>query len=838
MEWMGEAWRRIWFLVRRRKFERELEEEMQFHLDRQTAGGMAASAARRQFGNLTWLREESRAMWGWGSLERLSQDVKYAARTLRKNRGFTTVALLTLALGIGANTTIYTVVRAVLLMPLPYKEPDRLVVLFGRQVQRMSVPDLEDIRAQCRALEDVAVVGYTMSDMVAEGEPERVMGRTVSPSLFSLLGVAPAMGRTFQPGEDGVIVIGYRLWQRRFGGDPAAVGKAVTLGKETRAIVGIMPAQFRYPDDSAEYWIPLPRGRIAANRDARMFSSIARLKPGATLQQARVELKGIAERLQRAYPASNAGRSVDATGLADNVVGQVRSILWLLFGAVSVVLLVACANVANLILSRGVQRQQEIALRAALGAGRGRLVRLLLAESLLLAVLGGALGLLLARWGLRAIAPLYPPELPRAFEIGLNAAVLWFTLLVSLATAVLTGLLPALRVSRTGLGLRQKGGRTGRLRAALTVSQIALAMVLLTCAGLLLRSFQVRTRVSGFDPDRVLVTELSSAAPLAFGRLEEMLARLRTVPGVTAAAAATSFSYSRAMSIPVEVVGQPDAPPIQPVFEIVTPEYFQALNISLRKGRAIAESDAAAAPGVTVISAALAHSAFGGEDAIGKRLRMFRREFTIVGVAGDVPMFGADPEPMLYLAAAQMPDFAPTMIALRTAGPPVNAVATVRGVIHSMEPRTAILRVETMHEDLASMVASRRFYTLLMGIFAGFALALAALGVYGVVSFAVSLRTHEIGVRIALGATAGDVLWSVLREGALLALAGTAIGAAGSVAAARLLLSTSLLFRVTPGDPITLACVLLVLLLSALAASCIPARRAAKVDPAMALRWE
>lgn len=836
---MGETWRRLGFLVRRRAWERDLEEEMRFHLDCQAAAGMEANAARRQFGNTAWLQEESRAMWGWNWLERMGQDLKYAARTLHRNRGFTAVALLTLALGIGADTTIYTVVRAVLLAPLPYRQPERLVMLVGRPVLRVSVPDLDDVRAQSSTLADVAIIGFTSADLMARGEPEYVMGKRVTPNLFRLLGAAPLAGRTFAPGESGVVVLSYRLWQRHFAGSRGAIGQTVALGDKAATIVGVMPAGFRSPMGEADYWIPLERGRFTADRQARMYGAIARLKPGAGMEQARQELQNISARLARAYPASNARSGVDAIGLADSVVGGVRSALWVLFAAVGVVLLVACANVANLLLSRGAARRQELAVRAALGAGRARLVRLLLAESLLLAFLGGALGTLLARWSLRALAPLYPPSLPRASEIAVNAPVLGFALVLSFATAALIGVLPALRVSRVNPRLRTRDARTGRVRAALSIAQIALAMVLLTCAGLLLRGFLARTRVAGFNPDRVLVAELSPGATIPSSRMEELLARLRTVPGITAAAAATSFSYVKSMSAPVEAVAAPGgAAPLQPLLEIVTPQYFQVLGIHIRRGRPITATDGASSAEVTVISQALARSAFGELDPLGRVLRFTKRDFTVIGVAADVAASGDDADPMVYFPAAQMADFEPNTIAVRTTGPPADAAASVRAVIRAGEPRIAIVSIETMRDDMAGLVSAERFYTLLLGIFASLALALAAIGVYGVVSFGVSLRTHEIGVRMALGATAGAVLRAVLREGAALALAGAALGAAGSMGAARLLLHTSLLFRVKPEDPLTLACVPVVLFAAALAACAAPARRAASVDPAAALRWE
>jgi putative ABC transport system permease protein len=495
--------------------------------------------------------------------------------------------------------------------------------------------------------------------------------------------------------------------------------------------------------------------------------------------------------------------------------------------------------VANLLLSRGAQRKHELAVRAALGAGRARLVRLLLAESLMLAAGGGLLGILLARWSLRALATLYPPELPRVAEIAMNAPVLLFTLLVSLAAAGVAGLLPALRVSRADLGLRPRASRTGKLRAALTIAQVALAMVLLTCAGLLVRSFLIRTHVSGFNPDRVVVAELSFSSRLSPGRLDEILARLRTLPGVTAATAATSFSYSRMMTLPVEAVGQPAAgAPLQPSLQAVTPQYFQVLDLPVLQGRALVETDRASSPLVAVISANMAERAFGDVPPLGRKIRFFRQEWTVVGVAADVPKFGADPDPVVYVPAAQEPDLEARTLGVRTAGPPQNAFPAVRSIIRAMEPRLPILHLQTMREDMAEMVASQRFYTLLLGVFAAFALGLAVMGVYGVVSFMVSLRTHEIGVRMALGASSVHVLRSVLREGAVLALAGIVLGTAASIAAARLLLSTTLLYKVKPSDPLTFAVVPAVLLLAALAASGLPARRAARVDPVVALKWE
>jgi putative ABC transport system permease protein len=851
MGWLGEFWRRLAFLFHRNQFDSDLEEEMRDHLERKAAD-LDPLAARRQFGNAAFLRDESRDAWGWGPIERAWQDVRFAFRMLRKNVAFTTLALLTLGIGIGANTLIFTVVHAVLLSPLPYHQPERLVRILGKRtnwVNWMSGPDVADIAAQSTAFEGVAMFTPQAADLTEVGEPEFLEGGQVSANLFSVLGVSPVAGRSLDVGDDKpnappVVVIGYALWQRRFGGERSVIGKTIALGKDLRTVVGVMPASFRMPYPETQYWVPISQDRLALPRAKHLFVALARLKPGVTVEQARAEVKTIVGRLERSYPDSNSGWSADVVSLTEHMVRGARSVLSILLGAVGMVLLVACANVANLSLSRGLQRRQEMAVRAALGAGRRRLARLVFVENLLLALAGGALGVLLAVWGLHALAPFYPPDLPRTSEIQIDNSVLAFTTLISLGTALLVGLLPAMRLSQTDLnaslksGIRSGGLRTGRTRSVLVIAQVALAMVLVTCAGLLIKSFLLRTRISGFSPDNVLIAQLPT---LPAGRIDSIVDRVRALPGVVAVAATTSFSYVHLMSIPVEVEGKPGvASGAAPMFEVVTADYFRAFGVPLHKGRGIESSDTAAAPSVAVINETMARQYFPGEGPLGKRIRFDAKSTwrTIVGVTADAFSSDEGQSAALYVAYPQIEDFEPNTIAIRTAGAPKAIASQVRAVIREAAPKAPIAKMQTMRDDLFGMVAKEWFYTLILALFGAMALALAALGVYGAVSVAVSLRTHEIGVRMALGAARGDVRAAVMREGLALAAVGAAIGAAASWMATRLLLSTGLLFQVAPRDPLTFALVPAVLLAAAVAACWGPARRATRVDPVIALRYE
>jgi len=852
MGWLSEFWRRLTFLFLRNRFDSDLEEEMRDHLARKAAD-LDPLGARRQFGNPTHWREESRDAWGWGPIERAWQDIRFAFRMLRKNAAFTALALATLAIGIGANTLIFTVVHAVLLSPLPYHQPERLVRILGQKkdwVDYMSGPDVADIAAQSTAFDGIAMYTPEGADLAEGGEPELLQGSQVSANLFAVLAVSPVAGRGLDAGDEKpnappAVVISYALWQRKFGGERSIVGKTVALGKDPRTVVGVMPPSFRVPNPETQYWVPITQFRSGLPRGKHLFSVLGRLKPGATIGQARAEVKTIADRLQRAYPETNHGWSGDVVSLTENIVGGVRSVLSILLGAVGMVLLVACANVANLSLSRSLQRRQEMAVRAALGAGRRRLARLVFAENLMLALAGGALGVLLAVWGLHALAPLYPPGLPRTQEIHVDNAVLAFTILISLGTALLVGLLPAMRLSQTDLnaslksGIRSGGPRTGRTRSVLVVAQIALAMVLVTCAGLLIKSFLLRTRISGFSPDNVLIAQLPS---LPVGRIDSVVDRVRALPGVAAVAATTSFSYVQMMSVQVEVEGKPSTNAgFGPMFEVVTADYFRAVGVPLRKGRGIESRDTASAPPVAVINETMARKYFPGEEAVGKRIRTEDAKSswrTIVGVTADAFTAEGGHSPALYVAYPQIEDFEPNAIAIRTTGPLRAITSQVRAAIREVAPKAPIAKMQSMRDDLFGMVAKEWFYTLILALFGGMALALAALGVYGAVSVAVSLRTHEIGVRMALGAARSDVRATVMREGLVLAATGGLIGAAASWMATRLLLSTGLLFQVKPRDPLTFALVPAVLLAAALAACWGPARRATRVDPVIALRYE
>jgi putative ABC transport system permease protein len=805
-----------------------------------------------------------------------SQDLRYAARMLIKSPGFTFIVVLALALGIGANSAIFSVVNSVLLRPLPFGEPEQLMMVWG--VDRnsgegrivLSVPDLNDIREQSRTLEYVAPYNGTGSMLANGDDTERLFGANVPADIFPLLRVQPVMGRTFTreedvPGGPAVVVISQGLWQRSFGSDPAIIGKEIKLAGKATTVVGVMPADFRFPvqNQKSEYWQPISSApSYIANKDNRGTRSlrvVARLKPGVTTAQAESELAAIGQRLASQYPDTNTGLSFNVTPLHEEIVGSIRPALLVILGAVGFVLLIACANVANLLLARASARHKEIAIRTALGASRLRIIRQLLTESLLLSLLGGALGLLLAMWGVDLLIAASPTDLPRVKEIGLDAQVLGFTALVSILTGLLFGVAPALQSTRLELNESLKEGgrgstdglRRNRVRSLLVVSEVALSLVLLVGAGLLIRSFVYLLNLSpGFDTQGVLIADIplsrsrypTGEQQAAFTR--QAIERTRELPGVTSVAAVNIVPLSgdgRQSSFTIEGRPVPDGQEPDGEVTTVSPDYFRTMGIPLLKGRTFTEQDKTDSPSVVIISETLARQNFPGEEPLGKRLILDDEKpaYEIIGVVGDVRHEGLEKEtyPGYYLSFYQAPERQVNLM-VRSAPTvdPAGLQSAVRNVIKEMDQEQLVWETKTMEQLRAESVARRRFNMMLLGIFAALALLLAAVGIYGVMSYSVTQRTHEIGIRLALGAQTSDVLRMVVRQGMTLAFVGVGIGLAAAFIVTRIM--SSLLFGVSPTDALTFGVVAMLLLGIALLACLIPARRATRVDPMVALRYE
>ncbi len=806
-------------------------------------------------------------------------DLRYAVRMLLKSPGFTLIAVVALALGIGANTAIFSVVNAVLLRPLPYKAPEELVWLWGTNPQNdikqetASYPDFNDWRQQAQSFNGMA--GFASSAPIlggTEGEPERLRAGVAIGDLFSVLGVEPALGRKFLPeeneeGKHRVVLLSHALWQRRFGGDPGIVSRQVMINNNQHTIVGVLPAAFQDPlpgeAQRLEMWLPLS---VTANmkqaRRGDFLNVVARLKPGTTQQQAEAEMTGITAQLEKQYPNTNTGWGIIVQSMHETITGDVRPALLVLLGAVSVLLLIACANVANLLLARATARQREIAIRAALGASRGRIIGQLLTENVLLSLCGGVLGLLFAYWGMDALLALNPGNIPRLDSIGIDRAVLLFTIGVSLVTGLVFGLAPALTVSKPQFNDTLKdGGRGGmeggtarRLRSGLAVAEIALSFVLLVGAGLLIRSFlQLQDVNPGFSADHLLTVNLSLPAAKypenqqVVNLYDQLLARLAVQPGVQSATVTTALplaggseyaAFTVEGRIPARTDRQPDAES-----RIVGPDYFRALQIPLRKGRLLEERDATGAPDVVVINETMTRKYFGGDDPIGKRITFGDAQaadaewFTVVGIAGDVrgSSLNAEPYAQVYGSYRQSPRRAMTVV-LRTAGEPLALAAIVRQQVAALDPQQPLYNMRTAEQVLAASIARPRFNMLLIALLAGIALVLAGIGVYGVISYSVTQRTRELGVRMALGASAGNVLKLVVGEGMFLAGIGIAIGIAAAIGVSRIM--ASLLYAVTATDPFTFVSLALLLAAIAFVACYIPARRATKVDPMVALRYE
>jgi len=809
------------------------------------------------------------------------QDFKYALRMLRKSPGFTAIAVITLALGIGANSAIFSVVDSVLLKPLPYPEPDRLVAVsglntrVGEKGRALSYPDIEDLQKQSTVLEHISAYTDATATITGAGEPLHVPSAVVSAEAFSALGVMPILGRNFAPGEDRpgnyVVILSHEFWKKQFGGEVGAIGRAIALDGRSYTIVGVMPAGFTFPIDSdpPQVWTTLSATATSENDDkamteergAHFLASVARLKPGVSLAQANSELDAIGGRLAKAYPDTNTSLSFRAEPALDALVGDLRPQFRILFGAVGLVLLIGCANVANLLLARATSRQREFAIRAALGAGRGRIIRQLLIESGILALAGGTVGLLIATWGSSFLAHLAGSSIPRVAETSLDTRVLAFTLAASIATAILFGIAPALQLSKLGISETLKEGSRGaghgahrnHLRNALVVAETALAVILLSGAGLLIRSLMSLEHVNpGFDPHGIITfsTELPDArypkAEMAEAFYAQLLERVRALPGVQSASAVIPLPLSQSViRISYEIEGRAIAKSDLPVahMRIASNDYFSVMRIPLVNGRVFTEADRADSPPVVIVNKALADKIFPGENPIGKHIKpglaitgeAKMRE--IVGVVGDVKHrgLGRPDDPEAYLPQDQMGiGFMSGVV--RTSAPAASLVSAIREQVASLDKDIPVYDVKSMDDYVAASVAQPRLDSTLLGIFAGLALVLAIVGIYGVMSFSVEQRTNEIGIRMTLGAQRRDVLRLVLRQGLAIAAIGVTLGILGALGTSGLL--KSLLFGVRPSDPLTLASVAILLVGCVVVACYIPARRATRVDPMVALRYE
>jgi predicted permease len=804
-------------------------------------------------------------------METLFKDLKYGIRSLQKRPGFTLIALTTLALGIGANTAIFSVVNGVLWRPLPYQTPRQLVMVWENHQARggpvnewLSPSDFDDWRGQNRVFSHLSAMNDWGPTLTGRDEPEPLTGAAVSHDMFTLLGVEPSMGRSFRPEEDqtgapNVVVLSHELWQRRFGSDQTIVGKSISLNEENYTVIGVMPARFNFPViPNTQLWRTLrPTINPSCQRGCLVLRAIGRLKPESSFASAQTDLSTIAARLAAQYPDSNSKVGATLVPLHEQLIGGMKRPLLVLLGAVAFVLLIACANVANLMLARAATREREIALRAALGASRGRVIRQLVTESALLACAGGALGLLLAFWLLRLLVSLSPPGTPRFDEIRIDGYVLGFTLLVAMLTGLIFGLAPALQISKPDLNNSLKdtgkgvpgGSRGGRLRRGLVIAEMALALILLIGSGLLMKSFVLLQRVDpGFNPDHVVSLRVFlnpthyPAMPQVVNFYSQLLDREKTLPGAQAVGAISTLPLSgNETDTSFLIEGRPQPPPNQqPVawYNSISPDYFRAMEMHLVEGRAFSDRDDEKSPLVVIISETMARRYWPNEEPLGKRLGRGPDHWReIVGVVKDVKHFGldADAPPTMYFPMRQVPARGMNLV-VRTSGDPSNLVPAVRTQVWAGDQNLAIANLTTLKDLISSSIKQQRFILLLLGCFAALALLLAAVGIYGVMSYAVTQRTQEIGIRMALGARTGDVLKLVVKNGITLALIGIAIGLVLAFALTRLM--ASLLFGVTPTDATTFATVSAGLVLVALLACYLPARRATKVDPLAALRYE
>ena len=866
---------------KRHKFEQEMDEELRAHVEAETEEnirrGMTREEARRralaEFGGLEQIKEEARELRWSVWLETLWQDIRYAARTLRKSPGFTAVAVLTLALSIGANTAIFTVVNAVLLRPLPYPQSDTLVRVWenpGDNPRNLLNPrNFVDWREMNRSFLQAGAFYFESVALTGDGEPERIVAARATPELFTVLGVSPLLGRTLLPGDDNstgeqVTVISHGLWQRRFGADPGVVGRMLTVNGQAVAVVGVMSTGFRFPPQ-ADAWLPIrlsPQALSPESRGSHYLRAVARLKPGVSVKQAQADLDAIYAQLREQYPDNLKRWRVHVVSFYDDAVSDVRAPLRILQGAVGLVFLIACANVAGLQLARGAARQKEIAVRAALGATRGRIVRQLLTESSLLALAGGSLGALLGWWGTSALVALRPASLLFLDAVSPDATVFTFTFAMSIAAGLVFGLAPAFQVSGTGAApaLQDSDTRSGAgvraaaMRRVFVVSQLALSLVLLAGAGLLIRSLWQLGQVDpGFRASNVLTMRVAlspsryAEPPAQASFYNQVIERVQDLPGVEAAAMISDPPVSGGVGLwknGFHVVGRPEPAPGERTYAYlrwITPGYFRTLGIPLLRGRTLEETDNAASPWVVVVDEAFARQFFPGEDPIGKHLTISmgpqRLPREIVGIVGGVRQTALEMEgePHMYVPYAQTPLSYGTILA-RTAGDPSGFAAAVRREVQAVDGQQPVYAIQTLEQIIATSVSDRRFNMLLLAAFAGVALALAGIGVYGVIAYSVGQRRREIAIRMALGAAPRDVFSLFVGDGLRLILMGTALGLAGAVGLTRLL--GNQLYAVAPRDPWTFGGVTIVLAAIALLACWMPARRAMRVDPMVALRHE
>ncbi len=817
----------------------------------------------------------------------LAQDIRLALRSFSRNPGFTLVAVLSLAIGIGANTSIFSVANALLLRPLPYKDANRLVILWNRSPgldilqDWFSTAQYLDIKNGHHGFEEVAIASGGNDNLTGEGEPERVGTIRVSSNLLPMLGVQAASGRLFLPDEDApdrpaTAVLSYGMWARRYGSDPRMLGKSITINGKTYEVVGILPQSFSLPHEvlptlygpeQADVFLSFPLGPKAAGiRTHEDYNILGKLKPGVSVALAQAEMDTITARLRRDYPESyppNGGLTFGIVPLLEQVVGEVRRALLVLLSAVGFVLLIACANVANLLLARAVARQQEIAVRAALGASRGRIIRQLLTESILLSLCGGLLGVNFCFWSVKWIHVLGTKSIPRLADIGIDGRVLLFTLLLSIFTGILFGLAPAWRVSRVDLNTTLKDtsrasagssavwGRGNNMRHLLVVSELALSVVLLIGAGLLIRSFARLENVApGFNPKNVLTFELAlngqryGDGQIRLSTYRQLWNALGQIPGVTAAGGITSLPLSQSFAwTPITVEGRAPLPGekfLNADARVAGGRYFQALEIPLRSGRFFNEEDLVGKTPVVIIDEFMAGQLWPGQDAVGKRIHMVESEMpwlTVAGVVGRVKHESLDSDPRIafYLPQTQYPSRAMTVV-MRSQGDPSALSPSVKKELRDIDPDLPMYSVRTMDERVEESLARRRFSMLLLGIFAGMALVLATIGIYGVMAYLVNQGTREIGIRMAIGATQREIVRLVVFQGMRLAITGVGAGLAAAFVFTRLM--RSLLFGISSADPVTFAGISLLLTLVALLATYIPARRAARIDPILCLRSE